>query len=85
MAALYYLGILIFFVGWLWALVVAYQTSIPWCVSVLFAPLVGAFVFALLHWRDARRPFLLQLGACVLVMAIVKTHPEFKLPRFTWW
>lgn len=52
----------------LWLLVLAFQQSVWWGLgSLLLSPVMLAFVF--LHWEQAKRPFLINLGG--LALAIV--------------
>jgi hypothetical protein len=42
-------------------LIVAFQESIGWGLACLFLPSVS-IVFAIMHWDDAKMPFLVSLG-----------------------
>jgi hypothetical protein len=61
---LWVLGLLAGIVGGLWLVAVAFQESVPWGLGCLFVPLVGV-VFAIMHWEDAAKPFVLALGGGV--------------------
>ncbi len=53
------LGLAIFVIGGLFFLVAAFRESIWWGLVCLFLPIVSFFLIA--HWREARKPFFLQL------------------------
>ncbi len=52
--------------GGLWLVVVAFQEGALWGLGCVFIPFVG-LVFAVLHWEDAARPFLLAVAGGVLM------------------
>jgi hypothetical protein len=57
-------------VGFIWLLVVAFRNSALWGVLVfLFSP-IGAIVFAIRYWNEAKRPFLVYLGSCVSLVLL---------------
>ena len=60
--ALIVLGLLLFVFGGLWFLVAAFRESIWWGLACLFIPIVQLF-FLIVHWPEAKKPFLLQLAA----------------------
>jgi hypothetical protein len=45
-------------------LVIAFNTSILWGIGCLFVPFVG-LLFVILHWDEAKTPFLGSLGSAV--------------------
>ena len=57
------IGLLLNAVGGIWLLVTAFRTSLMWGLLSLFLPFAG-LVFAVLHWKDAKKPFLISL-ACI--------------------
>lgn len=61
-AALIVLGLLLFVFGGLWFLVAAFRESIWWGLACLLIPIVQLF-FLIVHWPEAKKPFLLQLAA----------------------
>ena len=61
---LFAVGGIIFLIGGLWFLLVTFQESILWGLGCLFVPLVSLF-FLVIHWEDAKKPFLVQLAGCV--------------------
>ncbi len=48
----------------IWFLVVAFQQSVLWGLGCLFLPFVS-LIFLIVHWAEAKRPFLWSLAACV--------------------
>ena len=60
-------GYVIAGVGGIWLLVVAFRTSIGWGLGcLLFNPV--AIVFVIMHWSDAGKPFLVEIGGVVLIV-----------------
>jgi hypothetical protein len=45
----------------LWLLVIAFRESVGWGLGSMFLPFVS-WIFVILHWDDAKRPFLMHLG-----------------------
>jgi hypothetical protein len=84
MVTLFYLGLAIVAVGALWTLLIAFRTEWVWALVVLVFMPVAGFAFAILHWKDAKNPFLLQMAGCVLVIIAMKAHPELKVPWPPW-
>lgn len=69
-------GSLLFVLGIIAFVIVAFRESVLWGLGVLFVPVVS-LVFLVLEWRSARRPFYWQLGGLALVMlgAFVMSAP----------
>ena len=67
MAALLYVGLLIFVVGGLGTLIAAFKTGILWGFGCLFIAPVS-LLFLLFHWDVAKNPFLLQVAGIVLML-----------------
>ena len=55
------IGGIITLVGAIWFLVVAFQESIVWGLLCLFIGFVS-IIFLILHWREAKKPFLVELA-----------------------
>ena len=53
-------GVFAIVVGGLWMLVRAFSEGVLWGLGCLFLPLVSLF-FLIIHWRQAKDPFFLQL------------------------
>ncbi len=53
-------GVIAIVAGGFWMLVRAFSESILWGLGCLFLPLVSLF-FLIVHWRQAKDPFFLQL------------------------
>ena len=60
MAALAYIGIVIFIIGGIGTLIASFKTSILWGLGCLFIAPVS-LIFLILHWDVAKNPFYLQL------------------------
>lgn len=58
-------------VGGLWVIVMAFQESVLWgLVCLLIGP--AMIVFAIMHWEEAKTPFLISVaGSVVLVLGFV--------------
>ncbi|QWP76583.1 hypothetical protein J5226_23890 [Lysobacter sp. K5869] len=62
------LGIVVSLVAGIWLLVVAFRENVWWGLgSLLLSPV--ALVFVILHWQQAKKPFLINLGGLALVIA----------------
>lgn len=60
MAALAYIGIVIFIIGGIGTLIASFKTGILWGLGCLFIAPVS-LIFLILHWDVAKNPFFLQL------------------------
>ena len=69
------LAFAIYFIGWLGLLVAAFRESIWWGLACLFIPIVQ-LIFLIIHWREARKPFFLQLLALVLFIVAILVSPQ---------
>jgi hypothetical protein len=65
--ALYFLGLILCFVGGIWILVNAFKTSILWGLGALFIPFVS-LIFAIMHWDQNKKPFLISIAGIVVVV-----------------
>ena len=74
-AGLIYLGILFLLIGGIWFLITAFRQSIWWGLGCFFIPIIQIF-FLIIHWRSARQPFLLQLGAFVMLLIGFYVSPQ---------
>lgn len=79
-ALLIFGGLAIFIFGGIWFLVEAFRVSIWWGLACLLIPIVQLF-FLIVHWRTAKRPFLLQVFACVIILLGVLLDPNHSLVR----
>jgi len=69
------LGLVLFIVGGFWFLIAAFRESVLWGLACLFIPIVQIF-FLIVHWPKAKRPFLLQLLAFVMIIAGFILNPQ---------
>lgn len=76
------LGVAIYLVGGIWLLVKAFQESIWWGLGSLLIPLVG-LIFAIMHWAQCKKPFLIALAGLVLIIAgsAMAPQPEIAMPQ----
>jgi len=65
--ALYFLGLILCLVGGIWILINAFKTSILWGLGALFVPFVS-LIFAIMHWDENKKPFLISLAGIVVVV-----------------
>jgi len=62
-----FVGAVLSVVGGIWFLVVAFQESILWGLGCLLLGPVS-LIFLILHWAEAKVPFLVSLGGTVLLI-----------------
>ena len=60
MEILAFVGIAVLIIGGLGGLIAAFKTSVLWGLGCLMVPPVS-LIYLILHWPDAKNPFLLQL------------------------
>ena len=65
---LWLIGMVLVAVGGIWLLVVAFQERVLWGLGCLLVPLV-ALVFVIMHWKEAGKPFLIELAGLVPLVA----------------
>ncbi len=56
-------------VGWIWSMIVARKISTGWFAIVGFTGWLGMLLFAIKHWRVAKKPFIVFLIGIVLFFA----------------
>ena len=62
---------LIGLVGFIWLCVVAFKRHPAWGLLVLFLSPITAVVFAIKHWHESKKPFLVYMGSFVGCVAVV--------------
>lgn len=65
---LIYIGIAIIIIGGIGFLIAAFKNSILWGLGCLILSPIS-IVFLILHWQEAKNPFLLQLIGVAVVFA----------------
>jgi uncharacterized membrane protein len=70
MIAIQYLGIAIFILGGIGLLIAAFRTSLLWGLGCLVV-VPAAILYTVMHWQDAKNPFLLQLCGLTLILVSV--------------
>jgi hypothetical protein len=73
--ALFFVGLILFIIGGFWFLIAAFRESIWWGLGCLLVPIVQLF-FLIVHWPEARKPFLLQLLAFAVIVVAVIISPQ---------
>jgi len=77
MNAVVYLGLAIFILGGIGLLIAAFRTSVLWgLICIIIAP--ASILYTVMHWHDAKNPFLLQL--CGVVLLLVGAYSTGSLP-----
>jgi len=72
------IGGLVATVAGIWLLVEAFKVSVLWGLGSIFIPFVS-LIFVILHWGQAKKPFLISVGATVVMMiGMVPAMNEFK-------
>lgn len=67
------IGVGIFIVGGIAFLVAAFKTSLLWGLAcLLITPITILYLF--MHWGDAKKPFLIQLGGVAVIF--VASHMQ---------
>ena len=61
------LGLIVFVIGGLWLLVVAFQQNVLWGIASILIPILP-LMFLCLHWQAGKKPFQLQIVGLALVI-----------------
>ncbi len=61
-------GLIIGTIGGIWLIIISFKTSLLWGLGCLFVPLVS-LVFIIVHWREAKGAFALNVIGVFIVMA----------------
>jgi hypothetical protein len=69
---LWFLVSIVSLVGFVWLCVVAFKEHVGWGLAVFFLSPIAAIVFAIKHWQESKKPFLVYAGstAAFFVLAI---------------
>jgi hypothetical protein len=67
---LWFLVSIVSLVGFVWLCVKAFREHIGWGLAVFFLSPVGAIVFAIKHWEDSKKPFLIYAGSTVMFFVL---------------
>lgn len=62
---------LINLVAFIWLVVVAFRESLIWGFLVLLFSPISAIAFAIYHWRESKKPFLVYLVSGVILIVVV--------------
>ena len=66
MEIIMYIGLVVAIVGGIGLLIAAFKTSVWWGLgSLILSPV--ALIYVILHWSEAKNPFLLQLVGVVMM------------------
>jgi len=62
--------IIIAMVSYLWLMVEGFKKHIVWGIGIFFIPFIS-IVFAVVHWKEAKKPFLINLLSSILLVAVL--------------
>ena len=68
---LWFLLSIVSLVGFVWLCVLAFRQHIGWGLAVFFLSPIAAIVFAIKHWQESKKPFLIYAGSTVGFFALV--------------
>jgi hypothetical protein len=70
---LWFLVSVVSLIGFVWLCVLAFKEHIGWGLAVFFLSPIAAIVFAIKHWENSKKPFLIYAGSTLMffVLAIV--------------
>jgi hypothetical protein len=70
------MGMILAFAGGLWLLISAFHQSLVWGLACLFLAPISTLIFIIMHWQEAKKPFLLWLAGLVLLIGpVIKMGP----------
>jgi F0F1-type ATP synthase assembly protein I len=78
-AILFLIGVIISIVYGIILLIRAFQAGILWGLGYLLIPFVG-LIFVVVHWEDAKSPFLKGLLAIPFIIAGILLMPDSSPP-----
>jgi len=56
--------------SYLWLIIEGFKKHVLWGLGIFFIPLVS-IIFAIMHWQAAKKPFLINLFASVLIVVVL--------------
>ena len=68
--ALFGIGVILAFVGWIMLLIQAFKESLAWGLCSLFIPFV-ILVFAFMHWSKAKGAFGIYIAGVLLYLGAI--------------
>jgi hypothetical protein len=75
--ALFLIGLLVSLVGWVMVISHAFRESVLWGLGCIFVPFVY-LIFAITHWEDSKKGFLIGIGGAAIVLLGVLMTPTRK-------
>ena len=60
-------GAIVGLIGWIGVLLLAFRESTVWGILSLLIGIVW-LIYAIMHWDEAKKPFLLSLGGSILMI-----------------
>lgn len=77
--ALRILGVIVFAVGAIWLLVVAFKVEVPWGVACILIP-CASLVFLMVHWDKAWKPFAVKVAGVLIILLAEAVGPPTPEP-----
>lgn len=74
---LFIVGLIISTFAGIWFLVVAFRQSVLWGLGCLLVPFVS-LIFLIIHWSEAKRPFVWSLIALLPIFAGIALSGQFR-------
>jgi hypothetical protein len=75
------IGLIAHVMAWFWFLIVAFRVNEGYGLGCLLIPFPVALIFLFQHWKKAKRPFFLQLAACLPLLVGVVIAPSNPSPE----
>jgi hypothetical protein len=69
------LSMFVLFAAAIWLIVAAFRVSILWGVAVFLIPF-ASLVFIVVHWQEAKAPFLAHIAGILLIVPPILAHPD---------
>ena len=72
---LFFGGLILSLVGWIWILFLAFKESLVWGFCSLFIPVVG-LVFVFMHWQECKKPFGIYVAGVIFYIGAIVFFAE---------
>lgn len=69
-------GGVLMFAGWIWSMVVARRVHVGWFAGMAIMFIITLPLFALIHWEESKKPFLVSLAGFILIWGAMYSLPE---------
>jgi len=58
-------------ISFFWLVVLGFKRHVGWGLAIFFLSPLSSLIYAIMHWREARAPFLINLGSGLLIGIVV--------------